>query len=117
MTAYSLFYCVFGHILRRFVQFGFALFRITSYNVCYTKLLRILINAEATQGKGNFTIDREKALQYHTDLKKLGKDMKVDAPEDWLSLVLKMPDVVMPSADRIEYFRALLVKAASPDGK
>ena len=70
-------------------------------NVLKRGKIDVLINAEASQGKGNFTIDNNKAIQYHTELKNLGESMNIDAPEDWLSLILRMPDVVQPSSDEL----------------
>ncbi|MBN2727706.1 MAG: YicC family protein [Bacteroidales bacterium] len=79
-------------------------------NVLNRGKIDIMINAEAAEGKGNFSVNEAKALQYYNELTSLKEKMDIDAPADWLGLVLKMPDVVLPSSDELsdEEWRFLL---------
>ncbi|PLW92323.1 MAG: YicC family protein [Marinilabiliales bacterium] len=70
-------------------------------NILKRGKIDVLINAETIEGNGNFTIDHQKALHYHSELKNLSEKMSMKSNDDLLGLVLKMPDVVIPSSDEL----------------
>lgn len=61
----------------------------------------LVVSAEHTGEKLNYTINRKLALKYHEQLKELTRELGAEEPADILSLLLRMPDVMENSAEEL----------------
>lgn len=61
----------------------------------------VFISAESAQDARPAAINRNLAMKYHAELKKLQKELREDCPEGLLSVILKMPDVLQPEKEEI----------------
>lgn len=57
----------------------------------------ILILSEGFNGNSAYSIDAQKAESYLTELSSLSQKMNVEPPSDWISVILRIPDVISPS--------------------
>ncbi len=60
-----------------------------------------VVSVENTGEKLSFTINRKLAVKYHEQLKELAGDLATDMPDEMLSLILRMPDVMENSAEEL----------------
>ncbi len=60
----------------------------------------LYISTEASADVLSYSIDHTLAKRYHKELKKLSKELH-ESPDDLLSLVIKMPDVMQTSRDEM----------------
>jgi uncharacterized protein (TIGR00255 family) len=60
------------------------------------------IGTEVTGEMLSYSINRALAKKYFDELKSLAADLNVECPEETLSLILKMPDVMQTSRDELD---------------
>jgi uncharacterized protein (TIGR00255 family) len=61
----------------------------------------LYITAELSAEASPIALNHDLALRYHTELKKLQKELQEDCPEGLLPVILKMPDVLQQERDEI----------------
>ena len=61
----------------------------------------LAVNVEIIHKNVSSKIDHEVLIQYHQELKKLSDEMSVPEPQDWLSTLMRLPDVMRQEAEEL----------------
>lgn len=62
----------------------------------------VMINLAESGGNTPFVLNQDLAKEYYSELTKLQKELEVDAPKDWMSILLKLPDVIKASNEEVK---------------
>lgn len=62
----------------------------------------VMINLVENGGNTPFVLNQELAKEYYIELCKLQDDLKVEAPKDWMSILIKLPDVIKALSDDVK---------------
>ena len=61
----------------------------------------LTMNVEVIHKNVSSKIDHEVLWQYHQELQKVADEMKVAEPQDWLSVLMRLPDVMRQEAEEL----------------
>ena len=60
------------------------------------------MNVEVISKDVSSKIDHNVVRQYHEEIRKLSQEMNVSQPEDWLSMLLRLPDVMKQDTEELD---------------
>ena len=60
------------------------------------------MNVEVISKDVSSKIDHNVVRQYHEEIRKLSQEMNVPQPEDWLSMLLRLPDVMKQDTEELD---------------
>lgn len=67
------------------------------------------INTEHLLANGSFSLNKAQAARYHDDIRQLSNDLGLKTPEDLISLLVRMPDVVKTPMEELNEDEWLLI--------